>query len=80
MLIVFIIVLALLIVMSTLVSSFAGVYECDESKRLFPEGKIPGDYLGVNKYTEDQLTKKFNQTPELLVEEYVKFKKSNFSS
>ena len=51
-------------------------YECAENKRLFPEGKIPGEYLGINKYTEDELTKKFNQDGDVLINKYVKFKVS----
>ena len=28
-------------------------YECGENKRLYPEGHISGDYLGLNKYNMD---------------------------
>jgi hypothetical protein len=47
-------------------------YECNENKRLFPEGKIPGNYLGLNKYNLDNLTKKFNVTSEELFNNFIK--------
>ena len=73
--IIFLLVLILLIIYMV-PSKFTYDYECAENKRLFPEGKIPGEYLGINKYTEDELTKKFNQNGDVLINKYVKFKVS----
>jgi hypothetical protein len=52
-------------------------YKCPENKRLFPEGNIPGEYLGINKYTEDELTRKFNQNGDELITKYIDYKVSS---
>lgn len=46
-------------------------YECGENKRLYPEGHISGDYLGLNKYNMDELTKKFNVNSTDLINKYI---------
>ena len=75
-LLVIILLVLILLINYFVASKFTYDYECAENKRLFPEGKIPGEYLGVNKYTEDELTKKFNQNGDVLINKYVKFKVS----
>jgi hypothetical protein len=62
-------------------SSFGGLdYDCNENKRLYPEGKVPGSYLGMNKYTEDQLTRKFNKNGNHLINEYIRYSKLHSAS
>ena len=46
-------------------------YECGENKRLYPEGHVSGDYLGLNKYNMDELTKKFNVNSTDLINKYI---------
>jgi hypothetical protein len=49
------------------------VYNCNKDERLFPEGNIPGEYLGLNKYEKDELARRF-VTPEdekIIIEKYI---------
>ena len=81
MLLIFIAVLFISIVVIISRSSFDGLnYECNENTRLYPEGKVPGSYLGMNKYTEDQLTRKFNKNGDNLINEYIRYSKLHSAS
>ena len=54
-------------------SNFTNVYKCNKDERLFPEGNIPGEYLGLNKYEKDELARRF-VTPEdekIIIEKYI---------
>jgi len=58
-LIILIVVILIVILMSR--SSFGEIistdksYSCEKDNRLYPSGKISGDYLNLNKYERDKL-------------------------